>query len=670
MEPYSVDGLAVGTPVAPQSWQYKRFNCRPSEQYENSTWCNFSEMRGGVSKAITILHLSNNIVTYINKELSPAFFTNAEVDREIARLSDQFNSPANIHQSPKRAGVPGGIIATWGDIKLQPLTSNDLATLRARKNPRLGILVDFLVNPYKSARGGLPVYSLVGSKGFVWIARFDQRGKGELRFFAADPSQKIRIAAESAPTPPHIKPPQAGKPDVNNPSVETNTGCWSIANAADRLVCYDAVAKAAVPQPPPKAETVQPKPVDKERLGPSLSGGNGSVPVGSSPQSAAPPSHQAVPDASTAPNNATTPLPGENLDVPATRPTAPIGEASPGSRAAPAPQAATQGVGAVAASHIHLIEAALSDPRFCLKWYDWNKDIVFGIKVSDWTEDDFDYLRQRFISCFDHLEKSLEATKEVSMKQFLNQRLPYFRQWAAEARQKIVDDKRRNREADEQSIKNAQLQNETEMLLARANKFVLDYKTMDAVAAHDNAATLLQEIHKLYVRGKGIGMALYNVETTLLGIEVETRKTAETRRQLLGLREKCKPKLSAITDGEKYINGPLFFYDAFGNNNDFTIGDYLCYFVDSRSPMKLTPISADSFRLKIAEVSLQFDLVRVLRNDPSGTFRSVNGAEDENVRFALVNVATDGRNATINNANDSIQSLLLFIQRYGAPPIE
>jgi hypothetical protein len=151
---------------------------------------------------------------------------------------------------------------------------------------------------------------------------------------------------------------------------------------------------------------------------------------------------------------------------------------------------------------------------------------------------------------------------------------------------------------------------------------------------------------------------------------VETRKTAETRRQLLGLREKCKPKLSAITDGEKYINGPLFFYDAFGNNNDFTIGDYLCYFVDSRSPMKLTPISADSFRLKIAEVSLQFDLVRVLRNDPSGTFRSVNGAEDENVRFALVNVATDGRNATINNANDSIQSLLLFIQRYGAPPIE
>ena len=87
MEPYSVEGLGVGMPVVPKSREYKRYHCRSSAQYANSTWCHFSETRGGVSISRTILHLSNNIVTYINKELSPAFFKDREVNAEIDRLS-------------------------------------------------------------------------------------------------------------------------------------------------------------------------------------------------------------------------------------------------------------------------------------------------------------------------------------------------------------------------------------------------------------------------------------------------------------------------------------------------------------------------------------------------------------------------------------------------------
>jgi hypothetical protein len=63
MEPYVVEELAVGSPVVPDSWQYKRYNCRPSAQYENSTWCTFSETTGGVTKVLTILHLYDNVVT-------------------------------------------------------------------------------------------------------------------------------------------------------------------------------------------------------------------------------------------------------------------------------------------------------------------------------------------------------------------------------------------------------------------------------------------------------------------------------------------------------------------------------------------------------------------------------------------------------------------------------
>jgi hypothetical protein len=218
MEPYSVEGLGVGMPVVPESWQYKRYHCRPSEQYANSIWCNFSELKGGVSKLLTILHLSSdNIVTYINKELSPAFFTNSEVAREIERLSRQFNGPAHIYRSPNRPGLPGGIIATWGDIELQPLTPNDLATLADGKNPHVGVMVDYLINFYESARAGLPVYSLSGGKGYVWIARFDQQGKGKLRFFAADPSQMERqVPHPQEPSQAHPQePPQAPSQDLS-----------------------------------------------------------------------------------------------------------------------------------------------------------------------------------------------------------------------------------------------------------------------------------------------------------------------------------------------------------------------------------------------------------------------------------------------------------------------
>ena len=197
MEPYAtVEGLSVGIHVTPTSEQYKMYLCKPSYQYVNSIWCNFSEIKGGISNSRTILHLTDNIITYINKQLSPAFFTNEEVTAEIARLSRQFNGPAQIHRSPQRSGLPSGVIATWGSIKLQPLIPNDLAILAEGKSPQKGVLADFLINFVELAKAGFPVYSLGGGNGYVWIARFDETGKGKLRFFAADPSQMTQVAQQ------------------------------------------------------------------------------------------------------------------------------------------------------------------------------------------------------------------------------------------------------------------------------------------------------------------------------------------------------------------------------------------------------------------------------------------------------------------------------------------
>ena len=96
LAPYSVEGLSVGGFVAPNSRQYKRYKCQPSEQYANSIWCRYSEARQGLNKSLTILHLYNNIVTYVNKEEWPASFTAPAIERELTRLSQRFNSTPRI----------------------------------------------------------------------------------------------------------------------------------------------------------------------------------------------------------------------------------------------------------------------------------------------------------------------------------------------------------------------------------------------------------------------------------------------------------------------------------------------------------------------------------------------------------------------------------------------
>jgi hypothetical protein len=189
-------------PVVANSKQYKRYKCRQSEQYENSIACKCTETKDGATRVITIVHLYNNIVTYINKSVSPAAFTNLVVNSELKRLSGRFGSSPHIEASSE------GIIATWGDIKLQRLPRSDLAILTQNKNPNLGFMVDYLMNFNESARAGLPVYSLRGGKDYVWIARFGKNGgKGALRILAADPSQMKLGAVDTSDSPPPDTPP-------------------------------------------------------------------------------------------------------------------------------------------------------------------------------------------------------------------------------------------------------------------------------------------------------------------------------------------------------------------------------------------------------------------------------------------------------------------------------
>lgn len=194
LEPYSVEGLAVGTPVNRASRAYKRYKCKISDQYEESIACKVSRKANGATNIITILHLESDIVTYINKAVFPAIFTVEDINSELQRLSKRFHESAQILKSDE------GIIAKWGDIDLIPLGRNELNDLAQDRNPKLGFLVDFRMNFHESAKNRLPVYRLTGGKGFLWIARFQTKDReGTLRFLAADPSQMHHVGG-SAPT--------------------------------------------------------------------------------------------------------------------------------------------------------------------------------------------------------------------------------------------------------------------------------------------------------------------------------------------------------------------------------------------------------------------------------------------------------------------------------------
>ncbi|HTV33331.1 MAG TPA: retropepsin-like aspartic protease [Methylocella sp.] len=196
---YSVDGLAIGAPVAPTSSAYHKYSCKPSDQYPNLTRCHETHNENGVLVSRTILHAPNLLTWYVNKELSPAYFRMTDVDMEINRLSGQFGGAPRIYRLNERNGFPKATIAIFGGVELEPLKADERAMLTQGKSPRVGILIDFLNDFHQSAMASLPVYKLEGSAGFAWIANYDRQGKGTLRFFAADASQMRMGSDEREP---------------------------------------------------------------------------------------------------------------------------------------------------------------------------------------------------------------------------------------------------------------------------------------------------------------------------------------------------------------------------------------------------------------------------------------------------------------------------------------
>jgi hypothetical protein len=220
---YAIDGLDLGARVQTGSAAYRAYECSPSELFAGFTWCHRTSSekasRGKAEISHTLMHSADGTIVYVNRAQEPGPFASAnEAKDEIKRLVQRFGAQPHIINMPHRAGLPDALIATWGDVDLQPLDAAGVSQLAAGKSPKAGLLIDFIGNLRRSAELGLPIYRLTGGAGLVWASSFGQKGRGTVRAAAVDASGFSPLStpptpvAASTPRPPVVAEPPMQAP--------------------------------------------------------------------------------------------------------------------------------------------------------------------------------------------------------------------------------------------------------------------------------------------------------------------------------------------------------------------------------------------------------------------------------------------------------------------------
>jgi hypothetical protein len=116
--PYSVAGLALGSRVHFDSKAYREYDCNPSDQFEGFTWCvkkkDEKETRGSFKASYSILHSGNGTTVYINRFQEPAYWSDNDVNEDIARYSRKMGEEPKILKIPHRSGFPDATICGMG----------------------------------------------------------------------------------------------------------------------------------------------------------------------------------------------------------------------------------------------------------------------------------------------------------------------------------------------------------------------------------------------------------------------------------------------------------------------------------------------------------------------------------------------------------------------------
>ncbi len=201
--PYSVNDFVLGGQAPFDSAAYRDYRCGPSEQFDGFTWCQKTrqggERRGAFRVTQSMLHSRDGKIAYINRQQDPVFFDGNDAEEDMRSFSRKIGSQPRVTKLPRRSGGPEGILALWGQVAIEPLDADSIKVLADGKSPRKGFLVDYVGNLTRSAQEGWPVYRITGGPGFIWVASYDQRGRGTLRLTAVDVSLLSPAVADAQP---------------------------------------------------------------------------------------------------------------------------------------------------------------------------------------------------------------------------------------------------------------------------------------------------------------------------------------------------------------------------------------------------------------------------------------------------------------------------------------
>ena len=198
---YVVGGIRLGQPIDQKNLA-SYFRCEPSTVFKSSTLCARTRQEDGsngqYNDRLSVLQGESGNADYLERVIDPAYFKPQEITQEVARLSKANHQKPNIIEMPTNSDALHAVIAVWGDANLRRLDADSIRLLAQGKDPKKGVLIDFLGDLKRSAQQALPIYVLSGGAGMVWSARLGQNGKGVLRFAAIDASKLSLIAQPQA----------------------------------------------------------------------------------------------------------------------------------------------------------------------------------------------------------------------------------------------------------------------------------------------------------------------------------------------------------------------------------------------------------------------------------------------------------------------------------------
>jgi hypothetical protein len=175
-EQYAVDGFALGQSVVPGNANYRSYACKRSQQFADALDCNRTR-RGKVGNSTvtistTLVHGEDGVVFYATMNVPPVAMTRAAVNSEINELSRAIGAkPGAVDsQEPGSDEVAAVVTATWGGIKFEDVVGEDLDTLRAGGNLRLGLPLAPLDDIKTAAANFMSISRMSGSAGYIYIA--------------------------------------------------------------------------------------------------------------------------------------------------------------------------------------------------------------------------------------------------------------------------------------------------------------------------------------------------------------------------------------------------------------------------------------------------------------------------------------------------------------------